>query len=55
MITLDADAKDARRYGDTRIKRIYCRWLDQGADGVVSSVSKRLLKRLNTRANAGAG
>ncbi len=48
MITLDADAKDARRYGDTRIKRIYCRWLDQGADGVVSSVSKRLLKRLNT-------
>ncbi len=45
--TYDLAAKSALRFGDARVRRIYCRWLDKGADSVVSLISWRLLKRFS--------
>lgn len=43
--TYDLEAKGANAYGDARIRRIYCRWFNQGADSVVAILSRRLLYR----------
>lgn len=48
MATFDLDAKGPNKYGDTRLKKVFCPWLNSGQDGVVSAVSLRLLKRFNT-------
>lgn len=41
----DADALDERAFGDSHIRRVFCRWFDEGADPVVSSLGRRLLSR----------
>lgn len=46
-ITYSAQAKDVRAYGDTRLRRIYSRWLNGGADAVVTTQSNRLLNRFS--------
>jgi hypothetical protein len=46
--TFDPVAKDARAYGDTRIRRIFSRWFNQGADSEVAVLSLRLLYRFNS-------
>lgn len=43
--TYSAQAKDVRGYGDTKLRRIYSRWLNGGADAVVTTQSNRLLNR----------
>lgn len=43
--TFDTDAKGPNAYGDSRIRRIFCRWLNAGDDADVSILSRRLLNR----------
>lgn len=43
--TYDFEAKSARAYGDTRARKIFCRWFNEGADGEIVVLSKRLLNR----------
>src|SRR3989338_8121073 len=43
--TYDFEAKSARAYGDTRARKIFCRWFNDGADGEIVVLSKRLLNR----------
>jgi hypothetical protein len=44
-ITIDAESKLPQAYGDTRIKEINCRWLNNGNDAVVRILSIRYLNR----------
>lgn len=44
-MTVATDAKGPNAYGDTKVRKIFCRWLDQGADSVVLTLSNRLLNR----------
>lgn len=48
VLTVDMEAKGAQAYGDTRLRRIYCRWFNDGADTVVQNLSKRLLHRFRS-------
>lgn len=41
----DERATSPRAHGDTRIRRVFCRWLNQGADAVVAGLARRLLNR----------
>lgn len=43
--TYDFEAKSARAYADTRARKIFCRWFNEGADGEIVVLSKRLLNR----------
>lgn len=47
-VIVDTDAEGANAYNDTRIKEVFCRWLNNGADAVVRTLALRLLKRFNT-------
>jgi hypothetical protein len=44
-VTIDVETKLPEAYGDTRIKEINCRWLNQGADAAVRILSLRYLAR----------
>jgi hypothetical protein len=44
-VTIDAESKLPDAYGDTRIKEINCRWLNQGDDATVRILSIRYLNR----------
>lgn len=46
-LLIDVDAEFPSSYGDSRVKEIYCRWLNHGADSLVRILSKRLLNRFN--------
>lgn len=48
-LIVDVDAKLPENYGDTRIKKIYCRWLNHGDDATVRILSLRLLNRFKTQ------
>lgn len=39
------EAMDARAYGDTRARHVFCRWFDGGADPVIRALGVRLLSR----------
>ena len=45
MATYDLDAKGANAYGDTKIRRVFCRWFNGGADSDIAIISRRLLNR----------
>jgi hypothetical protein len=45
--TADFNAKDSRAYGDTRTRKIFCRWLNAGNDNAALVMSNRLLKRFS--------
>lgn len=47
-VLIDTDAEGANAYNDTKIKEVFCRWLNNGADAVVRTLGIRLLKRFNT-------
>jgi hypothetical protein len=47
LTTYDPVAKSANAFGDTRVRRIFCRWLGAGNDGEVAILSRRLLNRFN--------
>jgi hypothetical protein len=47
-VTIDSDAESKKAYGDTRIREVFCRWLNRGADSIVGILSIRLLNRFNS-------
>lgn len=47
-VLVDTDAEATNAYADTKIKEVYCRWLNNGADAIVRTLALRLLKRFNT-------
>lgn len=47
-VTIDSGAESKKAYGDVRIREIFCRWLNNGADSIVGLLSTRLLNRFNT-------
>jgi hypothetical protein len=51
VLTVDADAKRDDRYGDTKIRKIFCRMLNGGAQSTISVLSLRLLSRFNNAPN----
>lgn len=48
LLAVDLEAQSGFAYGDTRVRRIPCRWFNDGADSVVSSLARRMLFRFNT-------
>jgi len=47
-VLIDTEAESANAYNDTKIKEVFCRWLNNGADAIVRTLGIRLLKRFNT-------
>ena len=47
-VTLDPDAQNVNNYNETRIREVFCRWLNVGNDIAVNLASSRLLKRFNS-------
>ena len=47
-VLIDTDAEGVNAYNDTKIKEVFCRWLNNGADAIVRTLGIRLLKRFNT-------
>jgi hypothetical protein len=47
-VTIDSESENKQAYGDTRIREVFCRWLNVGADSIVSLLSLRLLNRFNS-------
>lgn len=45
---VDMTAKNANAYGDTRVRRVFSRWLNRGADSDVLVLSARLLRRFSS-------
>lgn len=46
-LLIDVDAEFSANYNGSRVKEIYCRWLNHGEDALVQILSKRLLNRFN--------
>jgi hypothetical protein len=47
-VIIDTDAESSNAYADTRVREVFCRWLNNGAQAIVRAISLRLLKRFNT-------
>jgi hypothetical protein len=47
-VTIDTEAESSDSYNDTRIREVFCRWLNQGETAVVRIRSLRLLQRFNS-------
>lgn len=47
-VTVDTEAELEDSYNDTRIREVFCRWLNQGETAVVRIRSLRLLQRFNS-------
>ncbi len=45
MATVDLSAQEAWAYGETRIRKIYTAWLEEGGDSIIRISSLRLLRR----------
>lgn len=48
LLTVDAEAKSENRYGDTKLRKVFCRLLNGGAESAIRIYSIRLLQRFNT-------
>jgi hypothetical protein len=47
-VVIDTDAESLNSFNDTRVREVFCRWLNNGAQAIIRAVSLRLLKRFNT-------
>lgn len=47
-VLIDTTSESVNAYNDTKVREVFCRWLNNGADSTIRSLSIRLLKRLNT-------
>ena len=45
MATVDLEAEGPSAHADTRVRRIFCRWFNDGADLIIHGLSRRLLNR----------
>lgn len=48
QVIVDTDAEGANAYNDTKVREVFCRFLNKGADAVVRVQALRLLQRFNT-------
>jgi len=48
QVIVDTDAEGTNAYNDTKVREVFCRWLNNGADAVVRVQALRLLQRFNT-------
>jgi hypothetical protein len=48
QLIVDTDAEGVNAYNDTKVREVFCRWLNNGADAVVRVQALRLLQRFNT-------
>lgn len=48
QVIIDTEAEGVNAYADTRIREIFCRYFNQGADSILRIVGTRLLKRFNS-------
>jgi len=48
QVMIDADAEGTNAYNDTKVREVFCRWLNNGADAVVRVQALRMLQRFNT-------
>lgn len=46
-LLIDLEAESALEYGGSRVRNVFCRWLNQGADAVTRIAGRRLLRRLS--------
>ncbi len=46
-LIIDADAEVSMNYDDVRSREIYCRWLNDGEEGVVPIVGRRIVNRFS--------
>lgn len=46
-VIVDTEAEGANAYNDTKIREVFCRWFNNGADAIVRVLALRLLKRFN--------
>lgn len=44
-VTIDADSEREENFGESRVREVFCRWLNTGNDAIVRIVSQRLLQR----------
>ncbi len=47
-VLIDPDAETPNAYNDVKVREIFCRYLNNGADSIVRVLGLRLLKRFNT-------
>lgn len=47
-VLADAGAESTLAYNDTKVREIFCRFFNRGADSAIRVISLRLLKRFNT-------
>jgi hypothetical protein len=47
-VLIDTDAEGVNAFDDTKVREVFCRWLNNGADAIVRTLALRLLKRFNT-------
>jgi len=47
-VLIDPDAETPNAYNDVKVREIFCRYLNNGADAIVRVLGLRLLKRFNT-------
>lgn len=48
LVIVDTEAENSNAYGDTKIREVFCRYFNQGADSILSIAGRRLLKRFNS-------
>jgi len=48
VVTVDTPSESKQAYGDTKVREVFCRWVNNGADSVIGILSRRLLNRFNT-------
>lgn len=48
IVTIDSTAESVNAYDDTRIREVFCRWVNTGAESILRALSVRLLKRFNS-------
>jgi len=46
-LLIDLEAESAIAYGSSRVRNVFCRWLNQGADALVRIAGRRMLGRLS--------
>lgn len=46
-VLIDTEAERSDAYNDTKVREVFCRWLNNGADAIVRVQALRLLKRFN--------
>lgn len=47
-VLVSTESEGVNAYNDTKVREVFCRWLNNGADAIVRTLGIRLLKRFDT-------